>query len=137
MDYEKLKDFLNNNDLFCRHCGIRLIHVAPGEAVAELAISKEMLNSRNVVQGGAIMTLADFAFAGAANAMGRATVSTGLNISFIRPGSGVKLVARARKIHHGKMTCLYQVDVNNDEGKLVASVNVSGFTVDDKPVAGE
>ena len=137
MDCEKLKNFLNTNDLFCRHCGITLTRVAPGEAEAELEIAPQTMNSRNVVQGGAIMTLADFAFAGAANAMGRATVSTGLNISFIRPGSGVKLVARARKIHHGKMTCLYQVDVNNDEGKLVASVNVSGFTVDDKPVAGE
>ena len=137
MDHEKLKDFLNTNDLFCRHCGIKLTSVAPGEAEAELTITREMMNSRNVVQGGAIMTLADFAFAGASNAMGRTTVSTGLNINFIRPGSGKKLIARARKIHHGKMTCLYQVDVTNDEGKLVASTTVSGFTVDDKPVAGE
>ena len=136
MDYEKLKDFLNTNDRFCRHCGIQLTHVAPGEAEAELQITPSVLNGRDVVQGGAIMTLADFAFAGAANAMGHSTVSTGLNINFIRPGSGKKLIAKARKIHHGRATCLYQVDVLNDEGKLVSSVSVSGFIVDDKPVAG-
>ena len=134
MDCEKLREFLNTNDLFCRYCGIRLTRVAPGKADAELEITSDMLNSRNVVQGGAIMTLADFAFAGAANAMGRTTVSTGVVTNFIRPGSGKKLTAHAKKIHHGKNTCLYQVDVVNDEGKLVASVNVSGFTVADSPV---
>ena len=134
MDCEKLKEFLNSNDSFCRYCGIRLTRVAPGEADAELEITSDMLNSRNVVQGGAIMTLADFAFAGAANAMGRTTVSTGVITNFLRPGSGKKLVAHAKKIHHGKKTCLYQVDVVNDEGKLVASVNVTGFTVDENPV---
>lgn len=136
MDYEKLKDFLNTNDRFCRHCGIQLTHVAPGEAEAELQITPSVLNGRDVVQGGAIMTLADFAFAGAANAMGHSTVSTGLNINFIRPGSGKKLIAKAKKIHHGRSTCLYQVDVFNEEKKLVAAVSVSGFIVDDQPVAG-
>ena len=134
MDCEKLKEFLNSNDSFCRYCGIRLTRVAPGEADAELKITSDMLNSRNVVQGGAIMTLADFAFAGAANAMGRTTVSTGVATNFLRPGSGKKLVAHAKKIHHGKKTCLYQVYVVNDEEKLVASVNVTGFTVDENPV---
>lgn len=137
MDCEKLKNFLNNNDLFCKYCGIRLTRVAPGEAEAELEITPNMYNSRNVVQGGAIMTLADFAFAGAANAMGHSTVSTGVVTNFLRPGTGKKLIAHAKKIHHGKSTCLYQVEVTNDEGKLVASVNVTGFTVDEKPVIGE
>ena len=136
MDCEKLRDFLNNNDLFCRYCGIKITHIAPGEAEAKLQITPDMMNSRNVVQGGAIMTLADFAFAGASNAMGHTTVSTGLNINFLRPGSGKKLIAKAKKIHHGRSTCLYQVDVFNEENKLVAAVTVSGFTVDDKPVAG-
>ncbi len=137
MDCEKLKDFLNSNDLFCRHCGIKLTGVAPGEADAELEITPQMMNSRNVVQGGAIMTLADFAFAGASNAMGHTTVSTSVVANFLRPGTGKKLFAAARKIHHGRSTCLYRVDVTDDTGKLVASVNVSGFIVDEKPVAGE
>ena len=137
MDYEVLREFLNTNDLFCRHCGIKITRIAPGEATAELDIVSSVMNSRNVVQGGAIMTLADFAFAGAANAMGHTTVSTALNINFIRPGTGKKLIAKARKVHHGRTTCLYQVEVFNDEEKLISSVSVSGFIVDDNPVAGE
>lgn len=137
MDYEKLKEFLNENDRFCRFCGIKLTKVEPGYAEAELTVTPDMFNSRNVVQGGAIMTLADFAFAGAANAMGHTTVSTGVVTNFLRPGSGEKLFARARKIHHGRSTCLYQVEVTNYDGKLVASVSITGFTVDENPVIGE
>ena len=134
MDCEKLRNFLNDNDLFCRHCNIRLTHVAPGEATAELEITSDAMNSRNVVQGGAIMTLADFAFAGAANAHGHTTVSTGVTTHFLRPGTGKKLFARARALHHGRTTCLYQVEVTDEQNKLVASVNVSGFTVSPDPV---
>ena len=83
------------------------------------------------------MTLADFAFAGAANAMGRTTVSTGITTHFLRPGTGNKLFAVARKIHHGRATCLYQVEVTDEQGKQIASVSVTGFTVDEKPVIGE
>ena len=83
------------------------------------------------------MTLADFAFAGAANAMGHTTVSTGVTTHFLRPGTGNKLFAVARKVHHGRTTCLYQVEVTDEQGKQVASVSVSGFTVDEKPVIGE
>lgn len=137
MDCEKLKLFLNDNDRFCRFCGIKLTRVEPGYAEAELPVTPDTFNSRNVVQGGAIMTLADFAFAGAANAMGCTTVSTGITTNFIRPGTGEKLIARARKIHHGRSTCLYQVDVVNDQEKLVASVNVTGFVISDQPVSME
>lgn len=134
MNCEKLRDFLNDNDLFCRHCNIRLTHVAPGEAAAELEITSDSMNSRNVVQGGAIMTLADFAFAGAANACGHTTVSTGVTTHFLRPGVGKKLFARAKALHHGRTTCLYQVDVTDEHDKLVASVSISGFTISTEPV---
>ena len=134
MNCEVLRDFLNNNDLFCRHCGIKLTRIAPGESEAELEIVPAVMNSRNVVQGGAIMTLADFAFAGAANAHGHTTVSTGVTTHFLRPGTGRKLFARAKALHHGRTTCLYQVDVTDEQNKLVASANVSGFTISPDPV---
>ena len=70
MDYEKLKDFLNENDRFCKFCGIKLTEIAAGYAEAEVEINESLVNGRNVAQGGVIMTLADFAFAGAINSTG-------------------------------------------------------------------
>lgn len=134
MDYEKLKDFLNENDTYCRHSGIQLTRISEGFAEAVLTIAPEVLNGRKVVQGGAITTLADFAFAGAANSLGHSAVSLNLNVNFIRPGTGKFLTATAEKVHHGRNTCIYSVRVVNDEGKLIATANINGFIIDDNPV---
>ena len=136
MDFEKIRKFLNEEDKFCRFCGIELTVVGDGYAEAVLHVTPDKLNGRGVVQGGAIMTLADFAFAGAVNGSGVNGVSLNCTTNFIRPGAGSFLRAAARKISQGKKTALYSVEVFQDDGKLVATMSVTGFIVDDKPIAG-
>ena len=75
------------------------------------------------------MTLADFAFAGAANATGMQTVSLNVNTSFIRPGTGKLLRAVARKTSQGRTTSVYNVEVYGEDGKLVAVVNITGYII--------
>ena len=134
VDCEKVKAFLNENDRFCRFCGIELIVVEPGYAEAVLTVTPDMLNGRNVVQGGAIMTLADFAYAGAVSATGVTGVSLNCQTNFIRPGGGKTMKAVARKVHQGRTTAVYAVEVFNGDGKLAATVNVTGFIIDENPV---
>lgn len=133
MDYEKLKDFLNENDRFCKFCGIKLTAIAAGYAEAEVEINESLVNGRNVAQGGVIMTLADFAFAGAINSTGVTGVSLNCQTNFIRPGSG-RMKAIARKVNQGKKTAVYSVEVFNGDGKLAATVGITGFIIDDKPI---
>jgi len=123
-------DRLNEADRFCKVNGIRLIHAEPGFSVAELEITPDVYNAGGVVQGGAIFTLADFAFAGAANAgsqPGERIVMMNSTISVVRPGSGSKLRAEAKEIHRGKRTGLYEIQVTDDRGKLVAKITSTGF----------
>ena len=127
MDCEKLKNFLNEEDVFCRYCGIRLTEAAPGKAEAVMEITPEKYNSRNVVQGGAIFTLCDLTAAGASNSRNDGMIAMGGNITYIRPGTGKKLRAVARELNRGKRTGLLDVDVFNDEGKLVAHATINGF----------
>ena len=63
---KKLEQILLN-DRFAGNNDIRLISISKGEAVAELVISDKHLNGVNIIQGGALFTLADFAFAAASN----------------------------------------------------------------------
>ena len=137
VDCEKIKAFLNENDHFCKFCGIRLTEVAPGYAEAVLDVTANILNGRDVVQGGAIMTLADFAFAGAISATGVTGVSLSCQTNFIRPGYGKTLKAVARQVHQGKTTAVYAIEIFNDDGNLAATVNITGFIIADKPVSGE
>lgn len=134
MDFGKIKDFLNQEDKFCRFCGIELTEVGDGYAEAVMNIAGHMLNGRQVVQGGAIMTLADFAYAGAVNGSGVTGVSLNCTTNFIRPGTGKYLKAVCRRISQGKKTAVYVSEVFNDENKLVAVMNITGFIVDDKPI---
>ena len=133
VDFEKIRECLNREDRFCRFSGIRLTEVGDGYAEAELQISENSLNGRNVVQGGAIMTLADFAFAGAINGSGVSGVTLNCTTNFIRPGSG-RMKAIARKVNQGKKTAVYSVEVFNGDGKLAATVGITGFIIDDKPI---
>lgn len=134
MDFGKIKDFLNQEDKFCRFCGIELTEVGDGYAEAVMNIAGHMLNGRLVVQGGAIMTLADFAYAGAVNGSGVTGVSLNCTTNFIRPGTGKYLKAVCRRVSQGKKTAVYVSEVFNDENKLVAVMNITGFIVDDKPI---
>ena len=58
------------NDRFAARCGIELLAVSPGQARARMSLRPDHLNGLGSVQGGAIFTLADFAFAAASNSHG-------------------------------------------------------------------
>ena len=84
--------------------------------------------------GGAIFTLADFAFAVAANGHSqRITVTQQVSITFLSPSRGKTLIAEARCLKAGRTTCLYAVDVTDDLGAQVAHLTVNGYTMAPRP----
>jgi acyl-CoA thioesterase len=123
-------DKLTSN--FEKHVGITLAEVSAGFARAEMKISEQLVNRINTAHGGAIFTLADKAFAAAANFAGRTTVTMQMNINYLRPGIlGNTLVAEARQVRDGKKTCFYEVEVKDKEsGKLIAVLTATGFVLD-------
>lgn len=124
---QQLKDFINENDTFGKSNAIQLTLLEEGYAEAELLVNENSCNAVNTVQGGAIFTLADMAFAGAANSFGDKCVAMSAAVSFIRPGSGNKLLARAKVINKGRRSCVVDVEVVNTEDKLVAKIQITGF----------
>ena len=87
-------------------------------------------NAGGAVQGGAIFTLADFAFAVAANSLGKMTVSVNNSISFISASKGKKLIAKATRLSNSKRLCFYNVSVTDDTGALIADMSVTGYIKD-------
>ncbi len=130
MTIDELKEYLNQADRFGKFNGMRLTVLKIGYAEAEMEITSNSLNGLDLVQGGAIFTLADLALAGAANSHGFHTVSVSSSISYVRPGSGKVLKAVAREANRGKRTGLYEIEVFNDQGKLVAKMISTTFSHD-------
>lgn len=107
-------------DRFAAHCGLELLSVTPGRARARLAIDERHLNGLGIVQGGAIFTLADFAFAAASNSHGTVAVAINVSISFIKATRMGILYADARELSQTRKLGSYTVEVRDEHDELIA-----------------
>lgn len=131
-DLNTLKELLNRDDRFCRANRIRLEILETAYAEAVMDITEDTMNGLGIAQGGSIFTLSDLAFAGAASSYGQRVVGLNSSISFIRPGTGRQLRAKAVQVSHGRRTCVYRVEVSNDDGKTVAHGTFTGFITEER-----
>lgn len=123
---EELRRFFQA-DRFAMDAGIAIDEAEPGRAVCSMTVEPRHLNAGNGVQGGAIFTLGDFAFAVAANAGQPLTVSLSNQISFLHPAKGTKLIAEASCLTSGKRVCFYRVVIRDELGTDVAEMTVNGY----------
>ena len=123
MNLEEARKFFAADAFAVNRAGAVIDEVGDGFARCSMEYGKEHLNAAGSVMGGAIFTLADFAFAVAANCGGRMTVSLTSQISFMSSPRGGKLFA----VKEGKHTCFYEVNLTDAENRPVAEVSVTGF----------
>jgi len=120
------------NDQFAARSNIELLEVSPGYARAKMRLHPHHLNALQAVQGGAIFTLADFAFAAASNSHGTVAVAINVNITFIKAATTGTLWAEAREIARNFKLGSYLVEVKNDQGELVANFQGLAYRKKDK-----
>ena len=107
--------------------GIYIEDAYKGYSRCSLDIRPEVLNANNTVMGGALFTLADFAFAVASNCESMNTVGVTSQISFMTTAKGSKVTAEARCVREGRNMCFYEVTVSDDTGRTVAKASMTGF----------
>jgi len=107
-------------DQFATGNGIELVEIEPGRAVARMTIEPRHYNAVGSVMGGALFTLADFAFAAASNSHGTVAVATDCSISFLRPALKGTLTAEARELSRGRTLAHYDVMIRDDQERLIA-----------------
>lgn len=108
---------------FADHVGLELEHCKDGAARLSVALEPSLLNSWQVAHGGVVMTLLDVALSMAGRstdpqAAGAATVD--LNVSFIAPGSGRRLIAEGRVLRAGRSLAFCEGEAHDENGVLVA-----------------
>ena len=77
-------------------------------------------NSTGTVHGGAIFTLADFAFGAASKTGGKVAPAISTNMSFLKATRSGTLYAEATEISRSRKLSVCTVQVTNDAGELVA-----------------
>lgn len=114
-------------DRFATENGITLDELDDEHAVTSMTLSPRHKNVFGGVMGGAIFTLADFAFAALTNDRERVTVAQQVSISFLSAPKGDRLVATARYRKDGRNSCVVNVDVADDKGRDIAQFVGTGF----------
>ena len=114
-------------DLFAVNMGITLDKLTEDEAVCSLELNDTHRNAYGGVMGGAIFTLADFAFAVLSNQIHKPTVAQQVSINYLSAPKGEKLIAHARCRKSGRTSSIVIVDVEDDIGRDVAQFVGTGF----------
>ncbi len=115
-----LKHFFSANDLFARHAGIELVDVGPGWAKASMKIEPFHFNGAKTVHGGAIFTLADYAFAVASNSHGTLAMGINTSVNFVKAALKGTLYAEATEQSRNPKLASYSVMITDDAGDVVA-----------------
>jgi acyl-CoA thioesterase len=117
---QELKEFFSAEDKFARHAGIELVDAGLGWAKASMEIQSFHFNGAGTVHGGAIFTLADFAFAVASNSHGTLAMGISTSVNFVKAAIKGTLHAEAMEQSKGPKLASYSVMVTDDAGEIVA-----------------
>ncbi|MCY7315865.1 MAG: hydroxyphenylacetyl-CoA thioesterase PaaI [Rubrivivax sp.] len=132
---EATRDVMQRGDQASRLLGMQVQAIASGSATLSMAVRQDMLNGHAICHGGLITTLADSAFAFACNTHNEITVASGFDVNLVAAArEGDVLTATAREINKAGRTGVYDVQVLNQHGDLVACFRGRSYTMKGKPL---
>jgi acyl-CoA thioesterase len=132
INLEQIRDYFRN-DRFATGNGIDIDSVTEDCVVCGMELRAEHRNAAGAVQGGAIFTLADLAFAVHCNLAMVCGEDTGLSvgqscsISFLKPTKGRRLSAISACISKGRSMSVYRIRIEDDLGVEIAEMLANGF----------
>ncbi len=126
---ETARELLFRDKNFARECGVRPELVELDRAVTTMVIEDLHRNPSGMIHGGVLFTLADTTAGIAARADGRMYVTQNAGIQFLAGQRGGTLRAEGTVIHRGRSTCLIRVDITGENGRLLATAELTFFCV--------
>ena len=130
IDYAALVNERYTLNGFMHYNHIELEKAERDRAVFRIVIRPENRNPFEQLAGGAIYTMADLVGGAAALTDGRCYVTQSSSFHFIRNVASGTVYATGSVIHRGKSTCLVNVDINDESGRLLATGEFNFFSVD-------
>ena len=126
---EKWLEEYFNRDRLAKKLDFKIEEAEDGFAKTSVIVKEMHKNGADMVHGGTVFALADFALAIACNYKGILTVSTNASISFMKAASGNYITAFAKKINETRKLGFYTIDVYDaDEhiSRMDATVYITG-----------
>ena len=113
-----------NNLPFAKLLGMELLEIRPNEAVVAIEMRDDLRQPSGVLHGGVTATIIDTAMAFAVRSHledHEATATIDLTVHYLRPHTAGKMICTAKCVRAGKKIFTVTADVENEEGKLIAT----------------
>ena len=121
---------------FNKMLGMDRVRAGKGKAEIDLDVRQELTNQRGVVHGGVIASLLDSALGAAIIAAIRPEEWCGtiqLNVQFLLPGRGARLLGRGRMVRRGDRVAFAEGEVIDDSGRRIASAEGTWYIWPTRP----
>jgi 1,4-dihydroxy-2-naphthoyl-CoA hydrolase len=118
----------HGRNYFAKYLGMEIVEISKGDCIVSMLVTAKHTNIRQVVHGGALVSLADMAMGLACASLGRRVVTLDLNISFMRRArEGDTVRAFTKVLHKGKTTTVVSGSILDETGKLLAEARGTFF----------
>lgn len=114
-------------DKFATNSGMVIDELGEDYSVCSVEITEALANANGGVMGGALFTLADFAFAVVVNNIHRPTVAQQVSVNYLSAPKGEKLIATAKVRKNGRTSTIVNVDLKDDTGRDILQFIGVGF----------
>ena len=124
---EEMKKRFNESPYY-KLLGLKVTDIGEGISKVEMDWKSDLVNLLGTVHGGAITSLADSAGAIASCSLlspGQLLTTIELKINFLMPFNSGKLIAIGNAIYKGSKITVSDVELKNEDGKLVAKAIVT------------
>jgi len=128
-------DLLNATmeDTLISNLGIRIESVADGEIIASMPVSERTIRPGGILHGGASLALAE-TLAGLGSILiidSNEYDARGMQVTANHVGGAKEgiVMAVAKIVHQGKQTHVWNVDITNNEGKLISTARVTNMII--------
>ena len=123
------------NDHFATNSDIVIDSVTEDCVICSMELSEKHKNAVGGIQGGAIFTLADLAFAVHCNlamVCGEdvcMTVGQSCNITYLKSTKGSRLISKSTCLSKGNKVSVYRICIEDDMGVQIAVMMANSFTL--------
>lgn len=135
MDTDRLREFLQNIP-YIKFNGIVVDKIGPESSSLYVDMRPELCNPYGMAHGGLLFTLIDTTGGATARADGRKYVTLNASVNYLRSAYSGRVRATSRMRKRGKTTCIVDVDVTDENGRLCATGTTTMFCLGDNGYDG-
>ncbi len=129
MTREEATEFFKKDRFATETAGIVIDEATYGYSKVSMTVTDKHRAVHGGVMGGALFTLADFAFAVACNSPESKAVTVSSNINFLSGAKTDELTAVCRRTKNGSRVCFCETQITDSAGTLIATVSAVGSKI--------